>query len=279
VDEAHGAHLRFYRQFPNRDAMASGADISVMSLHKTLPALTQCALLHIRGELVDSGEISRLLSVFQTSSPSYVLLSSIDHCLRLLDSDGARLFGEYERNLVKFREDMACLRNLIALPSSDPGKLIISTKKTTLSGMDLADILYAEHKIELEMSSIDYALAMTSICDTEEGFNRLAKALTVIDDSVQPEPPRESHSPALPVQAKPPGEVLACQAKLTPLNKAVELMSAEYVWAYPPGIPIIIPGEIIDEASVAYITRLIQNGIYPKSTKGQLPEYIYACSP
>ncbi|MCL2409979.1 MAG: aminotransferase class I/II-fold pyridoxal phosphate-dependent enzyme [Oscillospiraceae bacterium] len=277
ADEAHGAHVRFYRQVPINDAMSSGADISVMSLHKTLPALTQCALLHVRGKLVDFGEISRLLAVFQTSSPSYVLLSSIDQCLRLLDSDGMRLFHEYEQNLADFHERTKQLRNLSVLRSSDPGKLVISTKKTALSGMELADILYTEHKIELEMASIDYALAMTSICDTAAGFNRLAKALTVIDNSTQLRPSRESLSAFLPVQAKLPGEVLAQSGDPTPLSNAVGLMSSEYVWAYPPGIPIIVPGEIIDEAVVLYITRLVQSGISPKSTNGRLPEYIYAC--
>ena len=91
VDEAHGAHLGFSDAFPE-NATRLGADVVVMSLHKTLPALTQCSLLHICGEFADAGKTARLLSVLQTSSPSYVLLASIDHCLRLLVSDSEKLF-------------------------------------------------------------------------------------------------------------------------------------------------------------------------------------------
>ena len=211
VDSAHGAHLGFSQMFPE-NATRLGADVVVMSLHKTLPALTQCSLLHICGKNADAGETARLLSVLQTSSPSYVLMASIDHCLRLLSSDKYRLFHEYGQNLTRFYTDVSILRNLSVLGSApgasrpgvgltdtgyhgasnhgtnhtgffayDPGKIVITTKSTSLSGAALSDILRNEHKIELELSSADYAIAMTSVCDRPEGFTRLATALLAID--------------------------------------------------------------------------------------------------
>jgi len=191
VDSAHGAHLGFSKYFPD-SAVHAGADIVVMSLHKTLPALTQCSLMHVCSNRANSTELKRLLSFLQTSSPSYVLIASIDRCLRLLASDKDRLFEGYERNLDRFRSDIKPLENLYVLNRDadspppgifafDPGKLVIVTKKTALSGITLSDILRTEYKIELELARPNYAIAMTSICDNKEGLTRLAEALIKTD--------------------------------------------------------------------------------------------------
>jgi arginine/lysine/ornithine decarboxylase len=199
VDSAHGAHLGFSDRFP-MSAIQCGADIVVMSLHKTLPALTQCSLLHLCSDRTNIEETNRLLFTLQTSSPSYVFMSSIDYCLRLLDSDKDKLFDNYERMLTRFYNDVKDLRKIgvfgakkggFKCPSNpdffafDPGKIVIVTKRTAMSGKELADILRKEHKIELEAAHADYAIAMTSICDTQEGFERLAKALIAIDGGVK----------------------------------------------------------------------------------------------
>ena len=209
ADSAHGAHLGFSSAFP-ASAVQAGADVVVMSLHKTLPALTQCSLLHVCGERANVSEIKRLLSVLQTSSPSYVLMASIDQCLGLLSSEKGRLFKEYERNLTLFEKRILPLKNLrvlcrgtqgagSAVPSRgnnrnvplcsafydfDPGKLVIVTKNTAISGVLLADILRSDYNIEIERACADHAIAMTSICDTAEGFVRLSDALLAIDSSL-----------------------------------------------------------------------------------------------
>ena len=191
VDGAHGAHLDFSPAFRG-GAVRAGADIVVMSLHKTLPALTQCSLLHTCGGYANVREITRLLSVLQTSSPSYVLMASIDHCLRMISSGKEKLFSEYERNLDLFDADIKPLKKLSVLChggdaphagffSFDPGKLVVVTKKTALSGMVLADILRAEFMVELELACPGYAVAMTSVCDTAASLREFAGALCVID--------------------------------------------------------------------------------------------------
>ena len=111
VDSAHGAHLGFSPDFPP-DAVSSGADVVVMSLHKTLPALTQCALLHIRGAQANTREITRLLSVFQTTSPSYVLMASIDRCLHLIASGKDTVFREYSNKLNCFSSAVSHLKHI-----------------------------------------------------------------------------------------------------------------------------------------------------------------------
>ena len=194
VDGAHGAHLGFSCSFPE-GAIRLGADIVVVSLHKTLPALTQCSLLHVCSERADASGIKRLLSILQTSSPSYVLMASIDHCLRLLETDASKLFCEYESNLKQFDDRISGLKKLFVLCHGenrqhsgfydyDRGKIVIITKDTPLCGGKLADILRFEHKIEIERVFDNYVVAMTSICDREEGFVRLSDALCAIDASI-----------------------------------------------------------------------------------------------
>jgi len=194
IDGAHGAHLGFSEAFP-KNATVLGADIVVMSLHKTLPALTQCSLLHICDDSVDVAAIKELLSVLQTSSPSYMLMASIDSCLRLLKSDGVKLFNSYEQNLKLFDVQIKELKKLSVLCHGnhplcpgfygfDPSKIVIITKNTGLCSEELAEILRTEYKIEIERVCDDYVIAMTSICDTTEGFTRLAGALNSISSRI-----------------------------------------------------------------------------------------------
>jgi len=190
VDAAHGAHLGFSDAFP-KSPISQGADIVVISLHKTLPALTQCSLLHVCSERADIEKTKRMLSILQTSSPSYVLMASIDYCLRLLKSDSDVLFREYERNLKHFKESVKSIKKLSIIfydekphpdfYGFDPGKIVVGTRKTDISGLKLADMLRTKYHIEVERVCDDYIIAMTSICDSPEGFSRLANALCAID--------------------------------------------------------------------------------------------------
>ncbi|MCL2392371.1 MAG: aminotransferase class I/II-fold pyridoxal phosphate-dependent enzyme [Oscillospiraceae bacterium] len=194
TDSAHGAHLGFSKMFPE-NAVQAGSDITVMSLHKTLPAMTQCSLLHICSERADICETKRLLSILQTSSPSYVLMSSIDSCLHMLDTDKDYLFEQYEQNLLHFDQSVANLKKLSlfcrdqsktppGVFAYDPGKLVITTKNTAIDGFELSNKLRSEYAIELERACEDYAIAMTSICDSTKGFDMLSSALIDIDNNL-----------------------------------------------------------------------------------------------
>jgi len=191
VDAAHGAHLGFSNGFPENPTKL-GADVIIVSLHKTLPALTQCSLLHICSERADVNRVRHLLSMLQTTSPSYVLMASIDYCLNLLNDKKEVLFREYEKNLNTFATSIENLKKLKVLHhGNDPlhqcffdfdmGKIVVVTQGTKLSGAELANVLRSEYKIEIERVCDHYIIAMTSICDTKEGFARLAVALNEID--------------------------------------------------------------------------------------------------
>jgi len=192
VDAAHGAHLGFSEKFP-KNPVTLGADVAVMSLHKTLPALTQCSLLHICSDRADIEQTKKMLYILQTSSPSYILMASIDYCMRLLRSDSKRLFSEYERNLSAFYESVSDLKKLTVLRKGNPdffdldlGKIVIITKGADISGAELMSVLRERYRIELEKATQEYAIAMTGICDRPEGFTRLANALSEIAGCYKP---------------------------------------------------------------------------------------------
>ena len=154
VDEAHGAHFRFHPCFPV-SAVDCGADVVIQSVHKTLPSLTQTALLHLCDSFSDGERIRRYLSVYQTSSPSYVLMASIDRCMELLEEDieasGGKapgsLFQTFFRHLQEFREEMQALKHLqlvgeeitgqAGIYALDPSKLVISGKRAGIPGLEI----------------------------------------------------------------------------------------------------------------------------------------------
>ena len=125
VDEAHGAHFGFHPYFP-QSAIRQGADIVIQSVHKTLPSLTQTALLHVSGDLTDREMLRRMLGIYQTSSPSYVLMASIDQCVRMLSGKGGELFDLFSRELKMFWEEAGKLENLEAIRTDDPSRLLLS---------------------------------------------------------------------------------------------------------------------------------------------------------
>jgi len=290
VDAAHGAHLGFSDYFPD-NSIKSGADLVVHSLHKTLPALTQCALAHINSNLINHQKMAAELAIFETSSPSYILLASIDNCLRLLLKDKDQLFKTYENNIKCFDYAIKDLKNLHivchgsnylnnhqCLFDFDPGKIVISTRETNLTGTILANILREQYRIEPEMAGSDYVIAITSICDSKDNFKRLADALIAIDQAVIPNKSIKTMANVLPRQLMRISEALDLNGTLIAFADATGMVSLEYVWAYPPGIPLLVPGEIIDKNIVKQIHSFVSAGINLKSSFGEMPRQIKATS-
>ena len=261
VDEAHGAHLPFSDSFP-QSAVPCGADAAVISLHKTLPAMTQTALLLLNDESL-AAAIKRQLSVFETSSPSYVLLASIDRCLEFL-KDSERAFDAYIDRLTRFYREAESLRRLSVahrtLSDSDRvfdfdiGKLCIFCSGC-MTGKELMDVLRSEYRIELEMALGDHALAMTSVCDTDEGFARLISALKEIDGKcADAQRPTGFTCPPLPQKRMNISEALQADGDMINVFDAEGKVSREYIRVYPPGIPLIVPGEVISRDALSQIS-------------------------
>ena len=284
VDEAHGAHFPFSEKFPNK-AVKCGADVAVVSLHKTLPSLTQTALL-----LTNNSELSEKLqenlSIFETSSPSYILMSAIEKCLDFISVNKSD-FELYTNRLSDFYNDTKSLKNLSMLYNDksflencfdyDFGKIVISTAKTNFSGTELAKVLREKYNIETEMSYTDYVIAMTSVCDTDEGFARLKNALLEIDNSLTE---KEKLHSEYSFSEIPKRSFISCRkndfrSEKVLFNNAQGRVSLEYIWAYPPGIPLIVPGEVITNKVISQINILISNNIQINSTKNSMPDFLY----
>lgn len=270
VDEAHGAHFGLSYDFP-ASAVTLGADIVVQSLHKTLPSLTQTAMLHLCSDRVSAEELGFRLSVYQTSSPSYLLMASIDSCVQLLTEQKDMLCKQWKQNIDAFYS-MLTLQQLHTPLSDcaygDPSKLLISTAGTSLTGPQLAQLLRDNYRIETEMSTADTVLCMTSMGDTAEDMMRLAQALNAIDSSAHNSADTLPAILPLPQQALPIYAAVKRETEFVPLKDAVGRIAGDFLWAYPPGIPLVVPGELISEALTAYIRSAAENGVDISGPKG-----------
>ena len=272
VDEAHGSHLDLSPYFTG-GAVKGGADISVQSLHKTLPSLTQSAVIHLNSELVSEKSLQRQLALFQTSSPSYILMASADACIERIKD--CSLFATWYENLMLFQAKISPLQKLkifgytdkteqyASVYGADCSKIVISCADTTLTGIQIADILHCKYHIDVEMSNLHTLILMTSMADTKENLLYLAQSLLEIDRQLDfaPTPQQDIYSKDIPESRFCIAEAVqkknVCSVSV---KESVGKISAEYIWIYPPGIPIITPGEVINSEITAIIhTAVCQN--------------------
>lgn len=180
VDEAHGAHLGIFggNGFFPESAVRCGADLVIQSTHKTLPAMTQTALLHVTGNLIDREKLKYFLTVFQSCSPSYILMESISDSLHYCCKHREELLTAYQSRLTDFYQRTAPLKNLVikgslktgAIFGKDPGKLVICLQEhIKFTGKQLYCLLREKYHLQMEMAEKDYVIAMTSIMDTRAG--------------------------------------------------------------------------------------------------------------
>ena len=285
VDEAHGAHLGLFPGWPD-SALGCGADLVVQSAHKTLPSLTQTALLHMpQGSLADPEEVERQLDIFETSSPSYPLMASLDSCTGILLDHGGELFHSWLETLGKFDGIVKNLRHLRVLGHSappegffalDPGKLPVFTGGTQFTGASLARALRLRFGFETEMACGQICLGMTSPLDDPAAVEAFGSALLALDGECVPCPP----APATLLPR--PGEAvttiagaLELPAREIPLEEALGRVCAESIWAYPPGIPLAAPGEQITEEFLGCSCALLQSGTQLHHSHCKKPGFVH----
>ena len=276
VDEAHGAHLGLSTEV-HENSCRQGADIVIQSVHKTLPALTQAALLHVNGNLVDRDLLKRFLHIYQSSSPSYLLMASIDNALRHAE-DGVYAFRTFRERYGEMMEKLHRCRCLKFLPidreKQDLGKLVISVKDTALSGKQLYGILLDEYRLQLEMAAESYVLAMFTVNDRQEGYDRMVHALLEIDDRLSAgdlskalSQTRRKGLSELGIQGMewPSGLPLTVawdgEKEEIPFGRSVGRYVGEFVNLYPPGIPLLVPGEIMTEELNQRIQAWLHQGL------------------
>ena len=299
VDEAHGAHFGFHPYFPE-NSCSLGADLVIHSLHKTLPALTQTALLHINGELVDRSNVRRYLHMLQSSSPSYVLMAGIDECVELLWESGGEIFERYADLLGRTRRKLKDLENLKLFDEEycDRSKILISCRNLKrkdgreikkYTGKDLYEDLKNKYLLQMEMAAPDYVIAMTSPADTEDGMRRLTEALREIDQSLAKCEEDDGKLAEMNLghgnqQVWTPDEAERIRAEsVAGVKSALEtgsrkLVSAgwdecaggvalEYAYVYPPGIPLIVPGERISSDTAKLLAGYEAQGFQIEGTQ------------
>ncbi|MCM1027928.1 MAG: aminotransferase class I/II-fold pyridoxal phosphate-dependent enzyme [Roseburia sp.] len=278
VDEAHGAHLGLNRRVHENSCQA-GADLAIQSVHKTLPALTQAALLHVNGRLIDRGVLRRFLRIYQSSSPSYLLMASIDSALDYVESCGEEAYAAFERQYREMLKNLRKCRHLRFLPEDlerqDLGKLVISVKNTAITGGQLYDTLLKSYRIQTEMAAESYVLAMFTLGDRPEGYARMEQALLEIDGKLGKDSGEDSESGGVfcirlerflgreeePSSAVPLGIAWDEEKELTLLSECAGRYAGEFISLYPPGIPLAVPGERLTEEMVRDVSRWLEEGL------------------
>lgn len=262
VDEAHGAHLGFHEAYPE-NSVQCGADVVIQSTHKTLPSPTQTAILHVNGVLVNRNILERYLAIYQTSSPSYLLMTGIEEGLYLLEKEGRERLSKLWNMRKQLAKELASCKHVRICLYTEPSKVVISVKNTNFTGKQLYDLLREKYHLQLEMACETYALAMLSMMDTEEGIRRLTIALKEIDSRLTQEKTPDFTSVSecwSPVRKFALYEAYLQKSCEVPLTDAIGRTAAEFVNLYPPGIPLLIPGERIEEPFIRAIQERIRYG-------------------
>ena len=286
VDQAHGAHFGFHSAFPE-NAVSDGADLVIHSTHKTLPAPTQTALLHYNSLLVSLETVKKYLRIYQSSSPSYVLMAGIDSCMDFVKREGQERLEQLLISRKELSERSKELKKIKIYPSmlerginghdiskiffqgtEEPGRLLISVRGSGFTGQQLYDVLRETYHLQMEMCASDYVIAILSMMDRKEGFDRLWKALSETDKLLtNTEKNIKEEKTQFPEYCHfQPDAVLKIsdaymvEEESVPLREAKGRIVSEFVNLYPPGIPLLVPGEKIDDKMIPMIEAYLHNG-------------------
>lgn len=265
VDEAHGAHFKFSNYFPET-ALEQSADIVIQSVHKTLPSLTQTALLHVQGNRIDRYKLKQMLAIVQTSSPSYILMSSIDLCKSIVANNDFELFVNKLNNLRNNLKKLNSLKlldteieNKFSITQIDKSKIVIYSNGN-ISGYELDKLLRQKYKIQIEMSGLNHIVAITTIADDDNGFDRLLDSLNEIDSKLNySNNESKCYNNINPIVKLSPRETMFVSKSFVKLEESLNKIAGDFIIPYPPGIPLIAPGELITQDLIDTIKQYQKN--------------------
>ena len=285
VDEAHGPHLCFNKNLP-MSAMEAGADICSQSTHKITSSLTQGSFLHVKSKFINPTKVRQVLNLLHTTSPSYIILASLDCTRKQLALHGEELinqsielsnYARYEINKIPY---LYCfgeeLINKQGFYSFDPTKITINCRKLGISGYELESILATKYHIQLEMADAYNGLAVGSYGDTKESIDALISALKEISNDYYKENSNKKslNLPNIPKQIFTPREAFQANKESILLKDSINKISGEFLLTYPPGIPVLCPGEIITEEIINYIEHAKKIGLFVQGTEDPKVEKI-----
>ncbi len=269
VDEAHGTHFYFGKDLPV-SAMAADADMAAVSMHKSGGSLTQSSLL-LCGKRVNANDVRKIINLTQTTSGSYLLLSSLDISRRNLALQGELIFEKVKRFANYMRDEINAIGDYYAFSKElingdsvfdfDTTKLSVNTLHLGLAGIEVYDLLRDEYGIQIEFGDLGNILAYISVGDKNKNVERLISALSEIRRVY-----KKDHKPLLESEYVTPTVALSPQAAFyaektsLPLSECTNRICAEFVMCYPPGIPILAPGERVTEEITRYIRYAREKG-------------------
>ncbi len=265
VDEAHGAHFAFHPDLPD-SALSAGADLTVQSIHKTLSAMTQAAMLHSQGNRVDPDRVSKALQLVQSTSPSYLLLTSLDAARQQMATQGAALIEQALGLAEQARSQINQIPNLSTLnPKQTSGcwafdrtRLTVTVSGLGIDGFTADEILHQTLGVTAELPSLHHLTFIISLGNTQADIDRLVQAFTILAKE-----PRKSDNPPLKQSELPtphslltPRQAFFAPSETLPIAQTVDRISAELVCPYPPGIPVLLPGEQITEGAISNLQQI-----------------------
>lgn len=274
VDEAWGAHLHFHPELP-ASAMESGADAAVSSVHKLLPALSQGSILHVQGTRLNAPRVAQAVRMTQTTTPLFPILASLDAARHQMATQGAELLGPTIDLALDARQRLSRIPGLDVIGAErlgigrqyhDPSKLLIDVHQWGLTGYEVEQLLNEHYSIAVELSDQRGVLAVLNTGDTSEDIDLLVSAFAGIARDIYPNQPRmipmRSSGTAIgpAPQVMTPREAYFADSEEVCLADAVGRITADLVTPYPPGIPVLLPGELITAEKAAYLLDLERIG-------------------
>lgn len=293
IDEAHGAHFGFHPELPAA-ALASGADLAIQSTHKTLSALTQAAMLHLRGDRIDPDRVSRALQLVQSTSPNYLLLASLDGARQQMATAGPTLMQqtlELSRLAHQRLSQIPGLRLLsiesvqaVGLGATlDPTRLTIDVSALGITGFEADEFLHQQWGVTVELPALRHLTCIVTWGNSRTDIDRLIAAFQALQQTAGADPPSRilpsptSSNPALSfglsatLPAIPglatisipdcsPRAAFFAPSRARSIEQTIGERSAELICPYPPGIPVLLPGEPITSDAVYYLQQVLDNG-------------------
>lgn len=273
VDEAHGSHFAFNKRLP-MTALEAGADITAQSIHKTLPAMTQSSMLHVKSPEIQLEKLRFFLQLTQTTSPSHVMLASLDAARHIMQEKGSGLLEEtiawssWARSEINSIPGLYCLGadriGRFGIADLDPTRIVVNFNLTGISGTNAEDILRKDFKIQVEMADLYNIVAIATVGDRQEDYEKLVSALK---DLARVAGKRRLNMKASAAFVKPPElsilpwEAVYCRKEQVDADKSIGRVCGEMVIPYPPGIPVLMPGEVITEEALGYLKLCVDQGI------------------
>jgi arginine decarboxylase len=273
VDEAHGALIHFHDHLP-LSAMQAGADMAATSVHKLGGSMTQSSVLNVRDGLINPQRVQTIISMLTTTSTSYLLLASLDTARKELALNGSKLaeraivLANKTRKKINEIDGLYCFGEDIlgteAAFAFDPTKLTIHVRKLGVTGYEVENWLRENYRIEVELSDMYNILCIITSGDAEHTVEVLIEALQRLSDEhhdVLPEQELIVKIPEIPHLSLSPREAFYGDTEVIPFVESAGRIIAEFIYVYPPGIPILLPGEVISQENIDYILDHVNIGL------------------